>query len=67
MEGWGFGGAEVFANKVKVTKSDGKGLGWVVEKEFDGDAADFNVSVADGVKKGEAESARDVGGEGSVF
>ncbi len=48
----GFGGAEVFANNVKVTKSDGKGLGWVAEKEFDGEAADINVSAADGVKEG---------------
>ncbi len=36
MEGWGFGGAKVFADKVKVTESGEKGLGWVAEKEFDG-------------------------------
>jgi hypothetical protein len=52
LEGWGFGGAEVFANKFKVTKGDGKGLGWVAEKEFDGEAADFNVCAVDGFKEG---------------
>jgi hypothetical protein len=57
-----------FANKVKVTKSDGEGLGWVAEKEFDSEAADFDISAADGVKdeggvgRG-AESARDISGE----
>ncbi len=44
---------------------------WVAEKEFDGEAADFNVSAADGVKEGGvgrgAESTRDVGSEGGVF
>jgi hypothetical protein len=54
LEGWGVDGAKVFANKVKVTKGDGKGLGWV---------ADFNVSMVDGVKEGgvgrEAESANE--------
>ncbi len=34
-----------------MTKSDGEGLGWVAEKEFDGEAAGFNVSVVDGVKE----------------
>jgi hypothetical protein len=46
-------------------------LGWVVEKEFDSGAADFDVSAADGVKEGGvgrgAESARDVGGERGIF
>ncbi len=36
MKRWVFGGAEVFADKVKVTESGGKGLRWVAEKEFDG-------------------------------
>ncbi len=41
-------------------------------KEFDGKAADFDVSAADGVKvllevRRGAESTRDVGSEGSVF
>ncbi len=44
---------------------------WVAEKEFDGKAADFDVSAAEGIKEGGvgrgAESTRDVGGEGSVF
>ncbi len=35
-----------------MTKSDGEGLGWVAEKEFDSEAADFDVSEADGVKEG---------------
>ena len=42
----------------------------VAEKIFYGEAADFDVSAAEGIKKGGvgrgAESARDVGGEGSV-
>jgi hypothetical protein len=61
----------MFAHKVKVTKSDEQGLRWVAEKEFYGEAADFDVSAAEGIKEGGvvrgAESARDVGGEGSVF
>ncbi len=44
---------------------------WVAEKEFYGEAADFDVSAADGVKEGGvrrgAESTRDIGSEGSVF
>ncbi len=44
---------------------------WIAEKEFDGEAADFDVSAADGVKKGGigrgAESTRDVGSKGDVF
>ncbi len=64
MKGWGFSGTEVFSDKVKVTESDGKGLGWVAEKEFGREAAD-------GVKEGSvgrgAESARDVSGKGGVF
>jgi hypothetical protein len=52
LKRWGFGGAEVFADKVKVTETSGKGLGWVAEKEFDGQAADFNISAADGIKEG---------------
>ncbi len=44
---------------------------WVAEKKIYGEAADFDISAAEGIKKGgvgrEAESARDVGGEGSVF
>ena len=50
MEGWGFGGAEIFADKVKVTKSDGKGLGRVAEKKFDSEATDFDTFAANGVK-----------------
>jgi hypothetical protein len=47
-------------------------LGWVAEKEFYGEAANFDVFAAgEGIKEGGvgrgAESARDVGGEGSVF
>ncbi len=52
MKGWGFGETEFFSDKVKVTESDGKGLGWVVEKEFGGEAPDFDVSAADGIKEG---------------
>ena len=43
----------------------------VAEKDFYGEAADFDVSAAEGIKKGGvgrgAESTRDVGGEESVF
>ena len=43
----------------------------VAEKHFYGEAADFDISAAEGVKNGGvgrgAEGARDVGGEGSVF
>ena len=46
-------------------------MGWVAEKEWYSEAADFEVSAAEGIKEGGvgrgAESARDVGGEGSVF
>ena len=49
VERGGFGGAEVFADKVKVSERGGKGLGWVTEKKFNGEAADFNISAADGV------------------
>ena len=55
----------MFAYNVKVTKSNGEGLRWVAEEEFDSEAA------AEGIKEGGvgrgAESARDVGCEGSVF
>ena len=44
---------------------------WVAEKEFCSEAADFDISAAEGIKEGgvgrRAESAKDVGGEGSVF
>ncbi len=44
---------------------------WVAEKERYSEAADFEVSAAEGIKEGGvgrgAESARDVGGERSVF
>ena len=45
---------------------------WVAEKKWYSEAADFEVSAAEGIKKEGgvgrgAESARDVGGEGSVF
>ncbi len=44
---------------------------WVAEKEFYGEAADFDVSAVDGVKdvgvRRGAESTRDVGCERSVF
>ncbi len=44
---------------------------WVAEKMWYSKAADFEVSAAEGIKEGGvgrgAESARDVGGEGSVF
>ena len=46
-------------------------MGWVAEEKFGGEAADFDISAAEGIKKGGvgrgAESARDVGGEGSVL
>ncbi len=42
----GFGGAEIFSYKVKVTEGDVEGLGWVVEKEWCSEAADFEVSAA---------------------
>ena len=46
-------------------------MGRVAEEDFGIEAADFDVSVADGIKKGGvgrgAESARDVGGDGSVL
>ncbi len=52
-------------------RNGGKGLGWVAEEDFGGEAADCDVSAADGVKQGGvgrgAEKARDVGGEGRVF
>ena len=42
-----------------------------MEKELDGEAVDFDVSAADGVKEGGvgrgAESTRDVDSEGGVF
>ncbi len=54
-----------------MTKSDGKGLGRVAEKAFDSEAADVDISTADGVKESGvgrgAESTRDVGSEGGVF
>jgi hypothetical protein len=50
-----------------VTESDGSGLWWVVEKKWYSEAADFEVSAAEGIKEGGvgrgAESARDVGCE----
>jgi hypothetical protein len=46
-------------------------LRWVAEREFYSEAADFDVPPAKGIKEGGvgrgAESARDVGGEGSDF
>jgi hypothetical protein len=36
LKRWRFGGAEVFADKVKVTEGGEKGLGWLAKKEFDG-------------------------------
>ena len=46
-------------------------MGWVAEEKFGGEAADCDVSAADGVKKGRvggrAEGAGDVRDEGSVF
>jgi hypothetical protein len=36
VESGGFGGAEVFADKVKVSERGGQGLGWVAEKKFNG-------------------------------
>jgi hypothetical protein len=65
LKRWGAGGADVFANKVKVIEGNGKELGWAVEEDFCVEAA------ADGVKEGgvggRAESAKDVGSEGGVF
>ena len=46
-------------------------MGWVAEDKFGGEAADGDVSAADGVKEGGvgrgAESARDISGERGVF
>ena len=46
-------------------------MGWVAEEKFGGEAADCDVSVADGVEEGRvgrrAEGAGNVSGEGSVF
>ena len=46
-------------------------MGWVAEEKFGGEAADCDVSAADGVKEGRvgrrAEGAGDVRGKGSVF
>ncbi len=54
-----------------MAKGGEKGLGWVAEDKFCGESADGDVSAADSVKKGGvgrgAESARDVGCEGSLF
>ncbi len=58
---------EVLADKVKGTESNGKGLGWVAEEDFGGEAADCDVFAADGCVGREAERARDVGGEGCVL
>ncbi len=71
MEGWESGGAKVLADKVKVTESNGKGLGWVAEENFSGEAADCDASAADGVKEGGVgkgnKRAGDIGGESSVL
>ena len=40
MKGWGFGGAEVFSDDVKVAEGGEEGLGWVAEEKFGGEAAD---------------------------
>ena len=46
-------------------------MGWVAEKEWYSEAADFEASAAEGIKEGgvgrRAESARDVGCERCVF
>ncbi len=46
-------------------------MGWVAEKEWYSEAADFEASAAEGIKEGGvgrgAEGARDVGCEGGVF
>jgi hypothetical protein len=46
-------------------------LGWVAEEKFGSEAADCDVSAADGVEEGRvggrAEGAGNVSGEGSVF
>ena len=71
MKGWGFGRAEVFADDVKVAEGGEEGLGRVAEEKFGGEAADGDVSAADGVKegrvRGRAEGAGDIRGKGSVF
>ena len=45
-------------------------MGWVAEKEWYSEAADFDVSAADGIKQSSvgrgAKSARDIGSEGGV-
>jgi hypothetical protein len=71
LKGWGFGRAEVFADDVKVAEGGEEGLGRVAEEKFGGEAADGDVSAADGVKegrvRGRAEGAGDVSDEGRVF
>ena len=46
-------------------------MGWVAEEKFGSEAADCDVSAADGVEEGRvggrAEGAGNVSGEGSVF
>ncbi len=54
MKRWGAVGTEALADKVKVIEGNGKGLGWVVAEDFCGEAADCDVSAADGVKEGGA-------------
>ena len=65
---WRSGG---FSNYIKVTEGGEEGLGWVAEEKFGSEAADGDVSAADGFKEGRvggrAERTGDVGGEGSVF
>ncbi len=71
LEGWGAGGAKVFADEVKVAESNGKRLGWVVEGDFGGEATDCDVSAANSIEEGgvgrRAERARDVSSKGRVF
>ncbi len=54
-----------------MAKGNEKSLGWVSEEKFSGEAADGDVSAADGIEKGRvggrAKGAGDVCGKGSVF
>ncbi len=70
MEGWGFGGAEIFTDEVKWPRAmdrDCGGLRWRILVKV----ADCDASAAGGVKEcgvGRGiKGAGDIGGEGSVF
>jgi hypothetical protein len=39
LEGWGFGGAEISTDELKVTEGNGQKLGWVAKEDFGNEAA----------------------------